>query len=91
MRQGRRPRRTPAETASARGPLGEELAGARCRVTSSAVEERDGVITLRLGVRPVGMRRANMYAAARDLEFEEAARLRDEIRALQDSVYIASA
>ncbi|RQW82610.1 MAG: excinuclease ABC subunit B, partial [Methylococcus sp.] len=32
-----------------------------------------------------------MYAAARDLEFEEAARLRDEIRALQDSVYIAPA
>jgi excinuclease ABC subunit B len=32
-----------------------------------------------------------MYAAARDLEFEEAARLRDEIRALQDSIYIAPA
>jgi excinuclease ABC subunit B len=32
-----------------------------------------------------------MYAAARNLEFEEAARLRDEIRALQDSLYIASA
>lgn len=32
-----------------------------------------------------------MYAAARDLEFEEAARLRDEIRALQDNLYIASA
>ncbi len=54
------------EKASARGPLGEEVAGARCRVTSSAVEERDGVITLRLEVRPVGMRRANIYAAARD-------------------------
>ena len=28
-----------------------------------------------------------MYAAARDLEFEEAARLRDQIRVLQEKVF----
>ena len=30
-----------------------------------------------------------MYAAARDLEFEEAARLRDEIRKIQTESFIA--
>ena len=28
-----------------------------------------------------------MYAAARDLEFEEAARLRDQIRQIQDQTF----
>jgi hypothetical protein len=55
------------EKVAARGPVGEELTGGRCRIRSSAVEESGNEVTLRLGVTWVGAAaRGAVFAAARD-------------------------
>jgi len=68
-------------------PGAQSATGGRKRGQKAKVEETQAPATAKDAAKLIKQLEDRMYAAARDLEFEDAARLRDQIRSIQDQIF----
>ncbi|MEY4684232.1 MAG: hypothetical protein RLZ25_691 [Pseudomonadota bacterium] len=68
-------------------PGAQSSPGGRKRGQKAKDEDAHAPVTAKEAAKVIKQLEDRMYAAARDLEFEEAARLRDQIRAIQDQTF----
>jgi excinuclease ABC subunit B len=68
-------------------PGAQSATSGRKRGQKGKVEESHAPATAKDAAKMIKQLEDRMYAAARDLEFEEAARLRDQIRQIQDQTF----
>ena len=68
-------------------PGAQSATGGRKRGQKAKPDESHPPVTAKDAAKVIKQLEDRMYAAARDLEFEEAARLRDQIRSIQDQAF----
>lgn len=68
-------------------PGAQSATGGRKRGQKAKPDESHTPVTAKDAAKVIKQLEDRMYAAARDLEFEEAARLRDQIRSIQDQAF----
>jgi excinuclease ABC subunit B len=68
-------------------PGAQSATGGRKRGQKAKPDESQTPVTAKDAAKVIKQLEDRMYAAARDLEFEEAARLRDQIRSIQDQAF----
>jgi len=68
-------------------PGAQSSTGGRKRGQKAKPDESHTPVTAKDAAKVIKQLEDRMYAAARDLEFEEAARLRDQIRSIQDQAF----